>query len=283
MVEWLKASVLKTEIGFPIVGSNPTLSEKQKSMHQTEFKIRSFFVLFSFLFSALTIYQYSTEFLFLLTVSSGMKDFIFTDITEAFHTHLKIAYTFGFFGTLPFLLYQGFCFFAPGLFNQERTYYIKNIYAFLISILCGILFAYKIAIPTLSEFFLSFQILESSSFQIQIEARIVRIVQFSFNILIISAFLFSIPWIALILLKKGIFKRKTISENRNALYFLIFLGVAFFCPPDVNIQIMISICLVLIFECILFLGYLGEFYMQKVNAGNQHCKGLIAQLVRVYA
>lgn len=253
--------------------------------YKTELKVRSFFVFLSFLTATFSIYKYSSEFLYILTKPSRIKNFIFTDIAEAFQTNLQISYKCALVLILPFVFYQIFCFFAPGLFIYERRYHIENINIFLLSILMGTLFGYKVAIPILSEFLLSFQILDSVLFQVEIEARIGRIIEFNLNTLIISECIFCLPWTFMILYKKGILERKIIFQNRNIIYFSILLISALFCPPEVNIQILTWCLLISVFEFILFLLYVREFYTQSQYAENQHSysHGLIAQLVRVYA
>src|SRR5688572_12703468 len=45
---------------------------------------------------------------------------IYTGLTEAFTTYLKVALFSGLFATVPFILWQAWRFVAPGLYNRER-------------------------------------------------------------------------------------------------------------------------------------------------------------------
>src|SRR5439155_3012805 len=82
---------------------------------------------------------------------------IYTGLTEAFLTYLKIAFFGGFFLAFPVILWQLWLFVGPGLYDHER----KAIWPFLVSspvlFLMGASLAYYVVCPWAWQFFLSFE------------------------------------------------------------------------------------------------------------------------------
>ena len=67
-------------------------------------------------------------------------------------------------------------------------------------------------------------------------------------ILIISSFIFQLPFILLILNKIGIIDRKYLINHRRHIIVLFFIFAAFFTPPDPISQILVVIPLYILFE-----------------------------------
>ena len=51
----------------------------------------------------------------------GERRLIFTDLTEVFFTHIKVAFFFGAFISCPIFLTQLWLFIAPGLYRNEKS------------------------------------------------------------------------------------------------------------------------------------------------------------------
>ena len=72
-------------------------------------------------------------------------------------------------------------------------------------------------------------------------------------ILVISSFIFQLPFILLILNKLGIVDKNYLISHRRHIIVLFFILAAFFTPPDPISQILVVIPLYILFELSIFL------------------------------
>ena len=72
---------------------------------------------------------------------------IFTSITEAFFTYLKVGLLAGVFIASPFILYQIWAFISPGLYKKERRALIPVTVVSVVLFVAGAAFGYFIVFP----------------------------------------------------------------------------------------------------------------------------------------
>jgi sec-independent protein translocase protein TatC len=184
---------------------------------------------------------------------------IYTDLTEAFFTYLKVAMFAGGFLTFPFLMLQVWLFVAPGLYPKEK----KSILPFLIAspllfVLGGLLVYYGV-LPMAWKFFLSFQSsADETVLPVMLEAKVgdylnlVMILIFAFGIC------FQMPVIMAFLAKAGLITAKTLVSKRRYAIVGIFVVAAILTPPDVISQFALAIPLMALYEIsILLVRYLN--------------------------
>ena len=82
---------------------------------------------------------------------------IYTGLTEAFVTYLKLAVFAGFFISFPVIASQFYLFLAPGLYKKERRALIPYLVAAPVLFIGGAAFAYYFIFPAAWKFFLSFE------------------------------------------------------------------------------------------------------------------------------
>ena len=82
---------------------------------------------------------------------------IYTNLTEAFFTYLKVALFSGIFITFPILLIQVWIFIAPGLYEKERKAFLPFLAATPVLFFLGAACVYYLVLPMAWPFFLSFQ------------------------------------------------------------------------------------------------------------------------------
>lgn len=184
---------------------------------------------------------------------------IYTDLTEAFFTYLKVSLFAGGFLTFPFLMLQIWLFVAPGLYPKEK----KSILPFLIAspllfILGGVLVYYGV-LPMAWKFFLSFQSsADETVLPVILEAKVgdylnlVMILIFAFGIC------FQMPVIMAFLAKAKVLSAKTLVSKRRYAIVGIFVVAAILTPPDVISQFALAIPLMVLYEIsILLVRYLN--------------------------
>ncbi len=80
---------------------------------------------------------------------------IFTSITEAFFTYLKVGLLAGVFIASPFILYQIWAFISPGLYKKERRALIPVTFISVILFIGGACFGYFVVFPFGFKFLIS--------------------------------------------------------------------------------------------------------------------------------
>lgn len=190
---------------------------------------------------------------------NGTQRLIYTDLTEAFFTYLKVAMFAGGFLSFPFFILQIWLFIAPGLYPKEK----KSIIPFLIAspslfILGGAL-VYYIVLPLAWNFFLSFQSsADQTVLPIQLEAKVgdylnlVMVLMFAFGLC------FQLPVIMAFLARLKMVSAKTLVSKRRYAIVGIFVVAAILTPPDVISQFSLAIPLLGLYEIsILLVRYLN--------------------------
>ena len=81
---------------------------------------------------------------------------IYTGLTEAFFTYLKVAFFAGIFLTFPVLAIQIWKFIAPGLYKHEKRIAVPLLISSIILFYAGMAFAYFVVFPIMFGFFGAF-------------------------------------------------------------------------------------------------------------------------------
>jgi len=81
---------------------------------------------------------------------------IFTGLTQAFFTYMKIAIFSSLVLTSPFIFYQVWKFIAPALLPEEKKYVAPFVLSSTLLFAGGVLFGYFVVLPPAFEFFVSF-------------------------------------------------------------------------------------------------------------------------------
>ena len=162
---------------------------------------------------------------------------------------LKLASLAGFVLALPVFVYETYLFMRPGLYPQERRYYLAAVPTSLVLALVGVAFAYFLVLPALFTYFLYYS---------QATADIAFALRDTFNLILMMmgmlALVFQIPLFIMLAIMMGITTRRWLADRR--LYFWgAFLGIAFLFSPDPTgmAPILVASTMVILFEGTLFL------------------------------
>ncbi len=179
---------------------------------------------------------------------------IYTGLTEAFVTYLKLAVFAGFIVSFPVIAAQLYMFLAPGLYKKERYALIPYLVAAPTLFLTGAAFAYYVIFPAAWRFFLSFEspaIL--GALPIQLETKVSDYLNIAMHLIIAFGLSFQLPVVLVLLVKAGILSLESLKRGRRYAIVIIVVIAAFITPPDIFSQIALSVPLYLLYEISIFL------------------------------
>ncbi|MCK5514134.1 MAG: twin-arginine translocase subunit TatC [Deltaproteobacteria bacterium] len=180
--------------------------------------------------------------------------FIFTGLPEAFFVYLKLSLFGGILLASPVLLWEVWCFVAPGLYDQEKKYVYPFVIFSTLLFATGVSFGYFVVFPIAFKFFMGY-----SSEIIKPLPSIKEYLNFSCKLLFAFGVVFELPLFTLFLAKIGLVNEKMLRSKRKFAILGIFAVAAILTPPDVVSQILMAIPLLVLYEIsILVAKYFGK-------------------------
>jgi len=181
--------------------------------------------------------------------------FIFTGLTDAFFTYMKLSFYAGILFASPVILHQIWHFVAPGLYENEKRYAVPFIFLGTLLFLIGIAFGYYIVFPVAFQFFVSY-----TTDSIKILPSIKEYLSFSCSFLLAFGVIFEIPIFLFFLEKIGIVKVNQLRSNRKYAVLVAFIIGAVLTPtPDVVNQTLMAVPIIILYEIsILMIRLLGK-------------------------
>lgn len=183
---------------------------------------------------------------------------IATDVTTPFFVPLKVALMAAFLISLPYILYQIWCFIAPGLYEHEKRWIFPMVAASLVLFFCGMAFAYFLVFPVVFGF-----ITASAPHGVAVMTDIDKYLSFVLTMFLAFGVTFQVPVGVVVLVKMGFVSVAKLKEIRRYVFVGAFVVGAIFTPPDVVSQFMLAMPLWLLYEA----GIVVSGWMVAGNAG----------------
>ena len=164
--------------------------------------------------------------------------FIFTGITEAFTTYIKISLVSALVLALPMILYQFWCFVSPGLYKHEKGYIYPLIIWGSLCFVAGVAFCYWLVLPPLYKFFTSY-----SSELLTPMPDLRAYMNLTLKMLVIFGLVFETPLVVYYLTKAGILDVRALSSGRRYVVLVMFVLSAVISTGSISGMILLAVTL----------------------------------------
>ncbi len=174
---------------------------------------------------------------------------IYTNLTEAFMTYLKVGFFAGLFVSFPVVLYQLWRFVAPALYKNEQHAFAPYLIAAPALFFLGGAVVYYVLMPMAWPFFLGFQSSAAdTALPIRLEARVGEYLDLVMLLIFSFGLCFQLPVVLVLLGRSGLISASSLAAKRKFAIILAFIVGAVMTPPDILSQIALALPIILLYE-----------------------------------
>lgn len=236
--------------------------------HLVELRRRLIWSLAAFFVAFLLCYHFSSDiysFLarpladILASRPGADRRLIYTALTEAFFTYLKVAFFGAGFLAFPVIASQIYLFVAPGLYRSEKRAFLPFLLATPVLFVLGAALAYYVIFPVAWRFFLSFETnTGGGGLPIELQAKVGEYLDLVMKLIFAFGIAFQLPVLLTLLAKVGIISSRGLKKQRRYAYVGMFVIAAILAPPDVITQCGLAFPLIALYEVSIFCAGLVE-------------------------
>jgi sec-independent protein translocase protein TatC len=195
------------------------------------------------------IYQFLVHPLQVAYGNQTGRRMIYTGLTEAFFTYLKVAMWGGVMLGFPIIATQLWMFIAPGLYKHEKQAFLPFLFATPVLFFLGAALCYYFVFPLAFHFFLSFESGGGNGeMPIELEARVSEYLDLVMKMVFAFGLCFQLPVALTLMGRVGIIGSAGLIRNRRYAIVGVFVLAAIVTPPDVISQISLAVPILILYE-----------------------------------
>jgi sec-independent protein translocase protein TatC len=200
-----------------------------------------------------TIYRFLAYPLAKLLEGQTGRQMIFTGLTEAFFTYVKVSFWAACCIAFPVIAIQVWKFVAPGLYKNEKRAFLPYLCATPILFLMGASLAYFVVIPYAFRFFLSFETPGGpDTLPIVAEPKVNEYLSLVMTLLLAFGTAFQLPVLLTLMARAGIITSQGLINKWRYAVVGMFGVAAVLTPPDVVSQTSLAVPLILLYILSIF-------------------------------
>jgi sec-independent protein translocase protein TatC len=172
-----------------------------------------------------------------------IEKLVYTKLTDAFISYIKLALLTGIIASFPILLYQIWMFISPGLLEKERQMARRIIFWSTGLFVAGALFAFFIVLPRTLAFFMSY-----AGGNLQPMPKLGLYLTFVARLVLAFAVSFEIPFLMVMAAATGLVQSNHFQRKRKYFYIAILALSFLLAAGDITATVLLTLPLVALYE-----------------------------------